>query len=191
MKTYKLRMSMGPVIAISAILMLGVAQVGITSHTRALLEEPAKRTAVETVKDLVYIADTETALANSVAGNNDTVTAARAAFTEVNKERKKAGLSAFKWSDALNEAAAIRAVECSKKWSHTRPDGSDYYSVNPELIFGESISKGHRKASTAVASWMKSEIHKQNLLDPSFNSIAISVYEAKDGNWYWVVEFGM
>ena len=46
-----------------------------------------------------------------------------------NLERTRHGLSALQTTDALDAAADKRAVEISRSFSHTRPNGSAWYTV--------------------------------------------------------------
>ena len=46
-----------------------------------------------------------------------------------NLERTRHGLSKLQTTDALDAAADKRAVEISRSFSHTRPNGSAWYTV--------------------------------------------------------------
>lgn len=189
-KRSQFRVSIITLVIIALIVITGISQIWFAKNGKSILEDYAKRPAEETVETLVYIGESQAALAAAPKGNNDTLAVAKAAFIEVNKARIQAGLEAFNWSDTLKDAAAIRAKEVTKKWSHVRPDGSEFWSVDPVNVYGENISKGFRTADTAVISWLESETHRANLMDPDYGSMAIFVYEGKDGNWYWITEFG-
>lgn len=56
----------------------------------------------------------------------------------INKVRKEAGLYELKYSKELEKAAKIRAKEISVSLSHTRPDGSLWNTVNPN-VSGENL----------------------------------------------------
>lgn len=189
-KHSQFRISIITLVIIALIVITGISQIWFAKHGKSILEDYAKRTEEETVETLVYIGENQVALASNIDGDVDTLAVAKAAFIEVNKSRIKAGLPAFNWSDTLKSAAAIRAKEVTKKWSHYRPDGSEYWTVDVNSVYGENISKGFRTADAAVVSWMESETHRTNLLDADYQTMAIYVYEGKDGNWYWVTEFG-
>ena len=186
----KFQISIITLIIIAIIVISGISQMWFTKHGKSILEDYAKRPTEETVSDLVYIGENSVALAMAPTGDTKTATVAKAAFVKVNEEREAEGLKALKWSDELNKAAGIRAQEVSGKWSHKRPDGSDYWTVDSNAVYGENISKGFRTAEAAYNSWMESESHRTNLMDEDYGSVSIFVYEAQDGNWYWVTEFG-
>ena len=174
---------------IAAILFVINKEVARTS--KGILEDVARRQTEETIKDLIYIGESDVALAAAPSGSADAAKIAKEAFEEINGIRKSQGLSPLKWSDRLEKVAMLRAKEVTDKFSHKRTDGSDYWSVDPEAVYAENISKGYRQSNTAVSSWMESESHNVNLMDSELSSMAIGIYEGKDGNWYWAVEFGL
>lgn len=179
-----------PIIAIVLILAVGITSVLIKKNDKEVYDVAAKRDAVETIGDLIYVGDEGVALADSIDGSSNTLSIASAAFVKINDERKKANLKPLTWSDALAKSSAIRAREVYKVWSHNRPDGTEYWSVDPALVYGETLSKGYRTADDAVTAWMNSQAHRETLLDPGFRTISISIYEAEDGNWYWTALLG-
>lgn len=179
------------ILIIAIIVVSFITQLMFFKNGNSVLDEYAKREINEEVADLIYIGEDQTALAAVVSGNNETIAVAKAAFILMNDIRKDEGLKPLKWSGALDKAASVRAEEVTKRWSHKRPDSSVYWSVNADAIYGENISKGYRTAESAVDSWMKSEAHRENILDDDYNTVAIAVYEDKNGNWYWATEFGL
>ena len=149
--------------------------------------------------DNVYLDDEAIALAQSVANANmseaDKATAAnmraaaKAAVDGCNAQRSAAGLGALVWNDALEQAAMVRAQEAVSTWSHTRPDGSDWWTVNSSIMYGENLAKGYSSADAAVAAWMASPTHKENIMLGEFRSCGIAIFEI-GGVWYWAQEFG-
>lgn len=103
-----------------------------------------------------------------------------------NKQRKKNGLSALTYVSDLDAACAIRAKECSQKWSHTRPDGRDWVTAlyDTGVTFktaGENLFSGNTDdPDTIVQAWMDSPGHRENILRPNFNGICIGVYQKSD-----------
>ena len=110
-------------------------------------------------------------------------------LAKVNQARLEIGLSELVWSDELAAAAEIRAQEIHQAFSHTRPDGSPWWTVDSENIYGENIAKGYQSADSVVEAWMESTDHKENILYSGFETIGIAVYNV-DGKWYWAQEFG-
>ena len=117
------------------------------------------------------------------------ISAAQSALAIVNQQRANAGLAALRWDDNLAACAMIRATELPSKFSHTRPNGTDWYTVCPDIMYGENLAYGYSSADQAVNAWMNSPEHKQNILTPGFVTCGIGVYEA-NGTWYWNQEFG-
>ena len=107
---------------------------------------------------------------------------------QVNAERARHGLDPLEMDATLNAAAAVRGEEITRKFSHTRPDGSKWSTVS-KAAFGENIARGQKTVDKVMAAWLTSEGHKKNILRPSFGSIGVSC--VKVGNiYYWVQLFG-
>ncbi|MDE8135526.1 G5 domain-containing protein [Erysipelothrix rhusiopathiae] len=110
-------------------------------------------------------------------------------FNRVNQIRKEHQLDPLTWSESLFEYAGIRAVDLEKSFEHRRPDGSSWDSLNPQLIFAENLAKRAFSVESAMSGFMESPSHRANILD-DFKSGACALYQASDGNWYWVQLFG-
>lgn len=106
----------------------------------------------------------------------------------VNAYRKEHGLAELKWSEDLGAAAKTRAAEASICWSHTRPNGSQWYTVS-KLVKGENLAKGYATAEEAFNAWLASEGHRENILWPEFKTMYVAFFEAENG-WFWAQEFG-
>lgn len=111
-------------------------------------------------------------------------------IAKVNEIRVANGLNALRYDASLEATAAVRANELTVRFSHTRPDGSDWYTVNPDLMYGENLADGYTTADAVVNAWMASPEHKANILKPDFTTIAVSSV-VKNGKTYWAQEFGM
>ncbi len=103
----------------------------------------------------------------------------------VNQERVRNGLEKLTWGDTCAEAAETRAEEIVQLYAHTRPDGSswDTACVEPtsgvsSYTEGENLVAGNSAVSpeTAVAAWMNSEKHRENILSPNYTKLAIGFY---------------
>lgn len=106
-----------------------------------------------------------------------------------NAERKKEGLAALKRGNATLQACAdIRAGEAQKSFSHTRPNGKDFYNIFEEKkltygFCGENLAQYGAKAFTAeslVQGWMNSPSHRQNILSANFQYMSLG----HSGNTY-------
>lgn len=149
---------------------------------------------IGTEEDAIYLAsildtvprEEKTVSGNSPEGQSVDVSSV---FEQVNQMRAEIGLPELCWSDELAAAADIRAKEIQKSFSHTRPDGSEWWTVDSEVTYGENLAKGYQSADSVMAAWMDSSEHKDNILYSGFRTIGIAVYES-NGKWYWAQEFG-
>lgn len=114
---------------------------------------------------------------------------AQEVFNLINSIRAENSVPALTWDDQLYESAKIRAQEISIVWSHTRPDGTDCFTVS-DALHGENIAYGYGDANSVVNGWMSSQGHKDNILLNGFTRTAIAYYLAPDGTPYWCHHFG-
>ena len=84
----------------------------------------------------------------------------------------------------------VRAAECEKSFSHTRPDGTEWWTVDSSLMYGENLASGYYDADSVVSAWMTSPGHKANILNAGYATVGIAVYQTLNGTWYWAEEFG-
>lgn len=108
----------------------------------------------------------------------------------INEVREDEGLDSYEFDEALGEAAYIRAEECEQKFSHTRPDGTKWYTVNQNICFGENLAYGYDTAEDVVDAWLDSPTHRDLVYDEEFESCGIGHYEGSDGTTYIACEFG-
>lgn len=123
---------------------------------------------------------------------------AQEVFELVNKERESAGVGLLVRDDLLDEAANIRAKEIRSVYesngkAHTRPNGDSWRTVLAELGIedkcGENAYVKSSTPETAMAGWMKSDGHRENIIKERYNSIGIGVYQHSDGSLSWVQIF--
>jgi uncharacterized protein YkwD len=141
------------------------------------------------------------ALAPAFAADDDKLTPTKeeqAALDVTNKEREAAKLPPLKFHPTLYKAAREHSENMAKqnKLEHSL-DGVTYVDrmlamKYPGKGFGENIACGYPKMSAkeAVAEWMSSPPHKENLLKESFGEVGIARAVAKDGTVYWTQVFG-
>jgi uncharacterized protein YkwD len=112
-------------------------------------------------------------------------------FKLVNEAREKEGLEPLERDDALDEAAAIRAEELSRLFSHTRPDGTSFYTVmgvDVNYNYAENGGSSGENPVDQMQGWLSSEGHRTNILDlngKGYTHIGISAYQAANGKMYW------
>ena len=138
----------------------------------------------------IYIDDEAIALAGSAASSQAALDACSAVFNLMNQQRAAQGLAALAWSDALTDAAQVRANEITTSFSHTRPDGSAFWTVNSNVQYGENLAKLYQSADSVYAAWMNSPTHAANIMDSGYKTVGIAICQTGDGSWYWAQEFG-
>ena len=115
---------------------------------------------------------------------------AKEILTLVNNERVANGLAPLSWNGRLAKGAKSRATEIVVKWSHTRPDGSEWYNApDCDTSYGENLAKGYSSTSSAMTGWMNSEGHRANILKAEYKTLGVACYVC-NGEYYWVQEFG-
>lgn len=180
---------------------IGAGLIGAITAACILLSAPdtgipddaAYRERSEIDFDTVTIFDEEVPLHSSV--NNDNLAEkaelqgmARHILELVNQHRAAAGLQPLTWDNDLENCAGVRAYECSQRFAHIRPDGSQWYTVNQQIMHGENLAYGYKTADAAVTAWMNSPSHRFNILYPDFRRCSIAIY--KNGNvLYYAQEF--
>lgn len=164
------------------------------------VDEAAAMRDIETADaSMVYIDDEAIALVGSISSSKmtdeeraeaqDLRGKAVDAFNQCNVLRQEAGLKTLNWDDSLEVVAEVRASEIVNKFSHTRPNGKEWWSVNSKLMWGENLAKGFATAEGAVNGWLNSPTHKENIMNEGFNTMSIAVYQV-NGVLYFAQEFG-
>ena len=111
----------------------------------------------------------------------------------VNEQRKANNIAELSYRNNIQECADIRADEIITLFDHTRPDGTDCFTVFDEkgikyTTVGENIAQGYIDPASVMEEWMDSENHKKNILSPDFTGMAVGIAE-KDGTYYLVLLF--
>ena len=87
----------------------------------------------------------------------------------INQARREAGLNELIYLDEFQEGANIRAIEITKSFSHTRPNGDSCYTAYANngvefRVTNENIAYGVFDAKSTFEIWMRSEGHRNNIL---------------------------
>lgn len=113
-----------------------------------------------------------------------------------NNERMNAGLAPLTMLPALQTATDTRALELIQSFSHTRPDGSDCFTVISEVGLncssaGENIAAGYQNPSAVMGGWMNSDGHRANILNSGFKHIGVGYVYRQNTEYtrYWVQLF--
>ena len=123
------------------------------------------------------------------------------AYEELNAYRASNGQAALTIYSELETCAQIRAKELSSAFSHTRPNGSSWYTVNARIMSGETIAAYDKQtkafkagAETTITESLieaakKDASERGNLLWPEFKKVGIRSYET-DTKIYWAIIYG-
>ena len=130
---------------------------------------------------------------SSVSAGIQSSSAASEVVRLTNSARSQNGYAALVEDGALSEAAAVRAREIARSFSHTRPSGASFSSALSEsgvsyLRAGENIASGQKSASEVVNAWMNSPGHRANILNSSYSRIGSASVNI-GGTLYWVQLF--
>lgn len=140
--------------------------------------------------DTMFYLDAEAiALSDSSDSNTGLRAEALKAYNQINEIRVDAGIDELSWNQNLESVSDVRAKECDEEFSHTRPNGSKWNTVNSQIQGGENLAFGFDNADDAVDAWMDSPTHRDNILYEDFTSGSISIYQNDDGICYWANEF--
>ncbi|MFD6886688.1 sigma-70 family RNA polymerase sigma factor [Streptomyces sp. NPDC059957] len=114
----------------------------------------------------------------------------------VNSERAKAGCGPLRDDAQLRTAAQGHSDDMARRdfFAHTNPDGADPGKRTTAAgyrwsTYGENIAKGQRTAASVMDSWMKSQGHRENILNCSFKDIGVGIHQGAGGPW-WTQNFG-
>lgn len=108
----------------------------------------------------------------------------------VNQERARLGLGELTIDETMMSAAEVRANEQKTSFSHTRPDGSDAFTIFsqfgiPANYRGENLACGGSASPQKVMElWIASEGHYSNIINPRFTRIGVGAFTSgKYGYW--------
>ena len=178
------------IIATMLVAVMTISMVACGEKQVEAIDDMAAVRGIDEDTDTIYIDDEAIALAGEATSSEAALAAASAAFSLVNQKRSAAGLGSLTWSDKLTSAAMVRAQEIVSSFSHNRPNGSAWYTVDSSVMYGENLAKLYYTGDSVVDAWMASPTHAANIMDGGFKTVGIAVYQADNGNWFWAQEFG-
>ncbi len=108
-------------------------------------------------------------------------------LTQINDVRAEYGLSPYELSEDFCRYADVRANEQEKSYSHTRPDGREWYTISPS-VHRENIARieNDEQEKNLLLAWMLSEGHRENVLSTNSHYIGIGINETVNGEMYAV-----
>ena len=123
--------------------------------------------------------------------------AGKTMLADVNAQRRAAGLYELSWDPRLAEAAFDHAcyMASTGKFGHTGKGGSSHVDRAKAAgcryrgTLAENISHGYRDARTAIAAWMKSPHHRENILLRNTLLAGAGYAVSPTGERYWVMMY--
>ena len=121
-------------------------------------------------------------------------------FAQLNAYRTSNGLPALELSQKCVDVGNLRAKEIAKKFSHNRPNGTDFAGAYTELGYttqavGENLGMIYSSAtdpqaniSNSMGLFKGSSGHNENMLDASWKYVGFGCY-IEGGTVYFVQEF--
>lgn len=111
----------------------------------------------------------------------------------INEEREEEGIPKLIYSDDLEKAAKVRAVEIVSLYSDDRPNGNKFSTVLDDKgisyeLCEENIGTNTVSAAHMIDIWMLYEDCKNNILSSDFTSMGAAMVN-DNGAKYWVVIF--
>ncbi len=177
-------------VTLTLIMIVSLAACGAKPDVNAVIDDQAAQRGAHEGEGEIWIDDEAIALAGSAASTQAALEACTQVFNIMNQERVARGLPALVWSNALTSAAQVRASEIVSVFSHTRPNGTDFWTVDSNVMYGENLAKLYQSAESVYTAWMNSPTHAANIMEPSYKTVGIAVFQTDDGKWYWAQEFG-
>lgn len=112
----------------------------------------------------------------------------------LNAERKAQGLGELTLDSTLCQATTIRATEAQYQtgdfgdWAHKRPDGRSWTTVLDEVgdmssYHGENAARGQASGESLYNAWYNSQGHRDNMMNPEFTKVGISMIKVGEGSW--------
>ena len=121
----------------------------------------------------------------------------REIIAQLNKERSAHSLAALRNNNLLKRAAEMKLQDMIVKnyFAHTSPEGLDawhwFQQVGYNYKFaGENLASNFHSAWQVHQAWMKSPKHRNNMLFPQYQEVAVAVGQDKNGELIVVELFG-
>ncbi len=163
-------------------------------------EEPTTQTEVETNTDDDEMGPNFIDLVTPSPDSVDIERIENIIFNMVNDLREELGAGAVVRNETLRLAADIRAIETEESFSHTRPDGTEpftvfeeqatfypYYMVGENLAMATYFRDDDHMAKLIFNGWVDSPDHYETMINPDFQEIGIGVHY--DGEILYATQF--
>ena len=112
-------------------------------------------------------------------------------FNMINVYRAENGLNPLVWSVQMYADAQVRVQESMVSFSHTRPNGEPWWTVDRQFNYGECLACRYADNTRALDGWKTSPSHNALLLNKSYPTAAVALKFDQYGYLYWALEFGI
>jgi len=114
---------------------------------------------------------------------------ARDVYVRVNDERRARGLPPLEWHEGLADIARRWSEEMiATTFEHSSPE----FRAHPDFVgTGENIFMGPRSSDELHVGWMRSDGHRETLLNPDYSAIGVGVVCRDDGAMWAAQIFGV
>lgn len=117
-------------------------------------------------------------------------------ITLINKERMDANLEPFNHNIPLSCVARAKSQDMvdAGYFNHTSPtygspfDMMDSFGIHYGYA-AENIAMGQQTPEAVVKSWMNSEGHRKNILNPNYTDLGVGLAKTSSGTPYWTQMF--
>jgi len=121
-----------------------------------------------------------------VLGETTTNLSAKAIIDLTNRVRIGRGLKPLVVSPQLTQAAYLKARDmlANNYWAHQRPSGEPPWVFLDQAGYsyqfaGENLAKNFNQPEALIKAWLRSPLHKQNLLDDKYREIGVAVVRGR------------
>jgi uncharacterized protein YkwD len=114
----------------------------------------------------------------------------------VNAERRRARCPEVHLNERLRTAARGHSADMARHnmLSHEGSDGSSPWDraerAGYDAALSENVAMGYPTAETVMEAWMKSQGHRDNILNCEAKAVGVGLARTADGTAYWTQMFG-
>jgi uncharacterized protein YkwD len=107
----------------------------------------------------------------------------------VNEERLARGLAPLAWHEGLTSIAESWSEEMIE---HVYEHSTAEFRAHPDFAgSAENIAMGYRDSGELHLGWMRSDGHRENILDPSVTALGVGIVCRNDGQMWATQVFGV
>ena len=118
-----------------------------------------------------------------------------------NEIRERYGLGTVKLSSVLSNSATAKAnaMLANNCWAHYCPEGKSPWAYFDEAGYvyefaGENLAEGFYNVNLLMETWMNSQTHKDNILNPNYDEMGVGIvsgnFQGNTSNIIVAVHFG-